>query len=190
MGPVESFIEMSFQVVGEQAHREAVEAIRLISGVEVLLDHTRERGWFARQRLMVPEWDCHIVVWVHERLEEIEPERRVSTERDPYRFLDFDGPKRQVPTRLADVLESLGASYGLVERGWLRFETRHYEPEVCSDLQTELEGIARRFVRGEFAYTGSLVGRLEGSIPKIRELQRVLQRSGMVDPAHLNVGYQ
>jgi len=186
---VETFIELSFRAVGEQAHHDAVETLESISTAEILLDHTRERGWFSRQRLLVPEWDCHIVVWVHEAPELLEPDHHVSSERDPYRFLEFGGPKRQVPRALAELLDRLGADYGLVERGWLRFETRTYEPELCAALQAELDATARHYVRGTYEYTGSLVGRLEGSIPIIRQLQRQLWRSGLVDHDRILVGY-
>jgi hypothetical protein len=187
---VATFIELCFHAVGETAHRDAVATIKQISGVELLLDHTRALGWLERQQLLVDEWDCRIVVWVHETAEVFEADRRVGNEFDPYRTVEFGGPIKRVPTKLAELMDALGARYALVDEGWVRFETRSYELEVLEQLQAELEEIGGRYVAGKFALSaGALVGRIEGAIPVIRLLQTHLLRSGLVAGDRVVVGY-
>jgi hypothetical protein len=185
-----TFMEVSFHRVGESAHSSAVAALDAVPGVEILLDHTRERGWLQRQRLLVEEWDCRIVLWIHEHTEREDIHSRESTELDPYRFLDFGGPVKKVPSEVARMIEELEADYALVDAGWLRFETRSYEAELLDSLGAELEGIAQTYAKVSFGSDrGVLRGRVEGQIPVVRNIQRCLLRSGMVDPARILVGY-
>lgn len=185
-----TFMELCFHRVGELAHAEAVAAIRAIPGVEVLLDHTSERGWLQRQRLLVAEWDCRIVLWIHDHQERVELAERLTTELDPYRFLDFGGPLERVPAELARIIESLDGTYALVDRGWLRFETRIYEAPLLDSLRAELLGLAGTYAKARFASERrSLSGAIEGQIPMVRNLHRHLLRSGLVDAARVVVGY-
>lgn len=185
-----TFMEMRFHRVGELAHAEAVTTIAAIPTVEVLLDHTRELGWLERQRLLVSEWDCRIVLWIHEHSEREQIHDRRTTELDPYRFLDFGGPVKRVPSALVELLEQLEAEHALVDSGWLRFESRAYEAALLDSLRAELEGIAGTYAKARFAaQRGVLAGRIEGQIPAIRALQRALLRSGLIDPARIAVGY-
>lgn len=185
-----TFIELCFHAVGETAHQDAVSTIKLISGVDLLLDHTRALGWLERQRILIDEWDCRIVVAVHDHAELLAPDERVGDEFDPYRSVEFGGPIKRVPTKLADLMAQLEARYALVDKGWLRFETRIYEPELVEQLQAELVELGGRFVASKFAAAGGvLTGRLEGSIPAIRLVQQHLLRTGMVAYERVVVGY-
>jgi hypothetical protein len=185
-----TFMELCFHRVGELAHAEAVAVIREISTVEVLLDHTRERGWLQRQRLLVSEWDCRIVLWIHDHQERVEIADRITTELDPYRFLDFGGPIKRVPAELARIIEELDGSYALVDKGWLRFETRVYEPALLESLRDELIAVADTHARVRFGSERRVLsGVLEGAIPIVRTAHRRLLRSGLVDPGRVEVGY-
>lgn len=185
-----TFMELCFHRVGELAHAEAVAAIRAIPGVEVLLDHTRELGWLQRQRLLVEEWDCRIVLWIHEHQERVEIAERLTTELDPYRFLDFGGPIKKVPAELARIIESLDGSYALVDKGWLRFETRVYESELLETLRAELLGLAGSHAAARFDRTHRVLsGAVEGAIPIVRRIHRHVLRSGLIDAERVVVGY-
>lgn len=184
-----TFMDVQFHRVGEHAHAEAVAWIRAIPGVEVLLDHTCALGWTQRQRLLIDEWDCRVVLEIrdqdHERIQD-----RLTTERDPYRFLDFGGPIKQVPSALAQLIAELDATYALVERGWVRFETRSYEAALLDSLAAELIEVVGRTVTPKFARTGGVLqGRFEGHIPTVRTLHRRLLRSGLIDADRVHVGY-
>jgi|SRR5690606_4837359 len=184
-------MELCFHRVGELAHAEAVAAIEAIPSVEVLLDHTRERGWLQRQRLLVEEWDCRIVLWIHDHEERVEIGERVTTELDPYRFLDFGGPTKRVPGELARIIEELDGRYALVDKGWLRFETRVYEAELLDSLRAELLDLAGSHAVTRFGSEQKRVlgGAIEGQIPVVRLIHRRLLRSGLVDPNRIVVGY-
>jgi hypothetical protein len=185
-----TFMELRFHRVGELAHAEAVTTVKAVPGVELLFDHTRALGWLERQQLWVDEWDCRIVLWIHEHAEREQVLERTSTELDPYRFLDFGGPVRRVPAQLAKLIGDLDADYALVDSGWLRFETRAYELALTERLRDELLAIAGTYAAARFASErGVLAGRIEGRIPAIRALQRALLRSGLVDPDRVRVGY-
>lgn len=185
-----TFMQLRFHRVGEQAHAEAVAAIAAIPGVEVLLDHTRELGWLERQRLLVEEWDCRIVLWIHGEDERIEIADRITTELDPYRFLDFGGPVKKVPRELGRIIEELAGRYALVDKGWVRFQTRVYERELLDSLRTELLGIARTYASARFGEDQRMLsGAIEGQIPVIRLIHRHLQRCGLIDAERIHVGY-
>ena len=187
---METFIELCFHAVGESAHHETVGAIKRIPGVELLLDHTRERTWLERERFFVEEWDCRIIVGIEETTELLAPDQHVSTERDPYRTLEIGGPVKRVPSKLAELIEALDASYDIVSSGWLRFETRRYEAKLYAQLQAEITeldaGLEAEF---DISSNGGLSGRVEGSIPTIRRIQRHLLGTGMVAPERVRVGY-
>lgn len=185
-----TYIELGFRAVGELAHRDAVERIEAISAVDVLLDHTRACGWLERQRLLVDEWDCVIVVAVYEPAEMRDRNRTGFEDGDPYRTIVFDGPKREVPAALADLADELGARCVLVTSGWLRFETRVYEAELLAGLETELRELAGDGARCQLVRSpGLLRGRIQGHIPVIDELHQGLKRSGMVAHDRILVGY-
>jgi hypothetical protein len=185
-----TFMELCFHRVGELAHAEAVASIAAIPGVEVLLDHTRELGWLQRERLLVDEWDCRIVLWIHDNEERVESAERQSTDLDPYRFLDFGGPVKRVPSELGRIIDELHGTYALVDKGWLRFETRVYEAELLESLRTELLDLCQSYAAARFASQRQVLsGAIEGQIPVIRLLHRRLLRSGMIDPERILVGY-
>jgi hypothetical protein len=185
-----TFMELRFHRVGELAHAEAVAAIAAIPGVEVLLDHTCELGWLQRQRLLVDEWDCRIVLWIHGDDERVEIAERITTELDPYRVLDFGGPVKKVPRELGRIIEELAGTYALVDKGWVRFQTRIYEPELLDSLRGELLGIASTYATGRFADDReTLSGAIEGQIPAIRVIHRHLLRCGLIDDERIHVGY-
>lgn len=186
-----TYIELRFHAVGELAHRAAVDDIKRVSGVELLLDHTRELGWFERQRLLGDEWDCRIVVGVYDNAELREVARDEDSVSDPYRMLEFDGPVKQVPAKLAELIDALAAKYALVDHGWLRFETRIYEAALLEQLEADLTELAGTAVACRFARTGGVLrGRLTGYIPIIRKAHQALLRSGLIDVERVLVGYQ
>jgi hypothetical protein len=185
-----TFMELRFHRVGQHGHTEAVATIKTIPGVELLLDHTRQLGWLQRQRLLVDEWDCRIVLWIHEHEERHQTADRVTTELDPYRFLDFGGPVRRVPSELGRIIEELEGSYALVDKGWLRFETRRYEQELLASLRTELLALAGTDARVEFgSERETLAGVVEGQVPVVHQVHHHLLRSGLVDADRISVGY-
>jgi hypothetical protein len=184
-----TFMELCFHRVGELAHAEAVASIAAIPGVEVLLDHTRELGWLQRQRLLVDEWDCRIVLWIHDNEERVEIAERLTTELDPYRFLDFGGPVKKVPSELGRIIDELDGAYALVDKGWLRFETRVYERELLDSLRAELLDLASTYASARFGDGRTLSGAVEGQIPVVRLIHRHLLRSGLVDAEHILAGY-
>ncbi|HVI00256.1 MAG TPA: hypothetical protein VM869_16180 [Enhygromyxa sp.] len=185
-----TFMELRFHRVGELAHTEAVAAIAAIPSVEVLLDHTRELGWLQRERLLVEEWDCRIVLWIHDNQERVEIAERTTTELDPYRFLDFGGPVKKVPSELGRIIEALDGSYALVDKGWLRFQTRVYERELLDSLRGELLDLAGTYASARLNEDRrTLSGMLEGQIPVVRQVHQHLLRSGLVDRERILVGY-
>src|SRR6187455_2426732 len=111
----ETYIEITFVTVGPEAHESAVEQIRKMHKVRVVQDHTRERTWFQRSRLLVPEWDCRIVLGVHDPNDE--PGARTGDVTHPYRTLEYEGGTRtlSVPAALLDLSESLQAKYASVK---------------------------------------------------------------------------
>jgi hypothetical protein len=185
-----TFMELRFHRVGQHGHAEAVDAIKAMPDVEVLLDHTRPLGWLQRQRLLVDEWDCRIVLWIHDHEERVEIAERLTTELDPYRFLDFGGPVKRVPSELARIIEELDGTHALVDKGWIRFETRVYEQEVLAPLRSKLLELASTYASARFSSEQrTLGGVIEGQIPVVHLIHHQLLRSGLIDAERILVGY-
>jgi hypothetical protein len=185
-----TFMELRFHRVGQHGHAEAVAALEAIPNVELLLDHTRQLGWLQRQRLLVDEWDCRVVLWIHDHEEHVEIAERLTTELDPYRFLDFGGPVKRVPSELGRIIDELAGSYALVDKGWLRFETRIYEQELLASLRDKLLELAGTYASIRFASERqTLSGVVEGQVPVVHRIHHHLSRSGLVDADRISVGY-
>lgn len=185
-----TFMELRYRRVGQLAHVEAVATIAAIPGVDVLLDHSRALGWMQRHRLLVDEWDCRIVLAIHEHGERIYSAERKTTDHDPYRFLDFGGPVKKVPSELGRIIDTLEGGYALVDKGWLRFETRIYERALLDSLRGELLELAGSYASTRFDdKSSSLTGVVEGQIPAVRSIHQHLRRSGLVDLERILVNY-
>jgi hypothetical protein len=188
----ETFIEMTFVTVGPTAHERAVEQLASMStsDVKVVQYHTRERTWFERSRLLVPEWDCRIVLRVHEpEDEDLIP--TTSHGAHPYRTLEYGGTRTlQVPAALLELSESLRAKYAGVRAARLRFETRAYEDEVLDSLVAQLEDLGRGQTRGSFQRERSvLFGRIECGVEFVDDLATHVRRSGLVNFDRVRVDY-
>jgi hypothetical protein len=186
----ETYIELTFVTVGPEAHANAVEQIRTMRKVKVVQDHTRERTWFQRSRLLVPEWDCRIVLGVRDPSDE--PGARTGDVTDPYRTLEYEGGTRTlaVPAALLDLSESLQAKYASVRAARLRFETRSYEDEVLDGLVARLEELSSGHARGSFQRErGVLFGRIESGVEFVDDLAAHVRRSGLVHFDRIRVEY-
>jgi hypothetical protein len=188
----ETFIEMTFVTVGPTAHEHAVEQLASMStsDVKVVQDHTRERTWFERSRLLVPEWDCRIVLSVHDPEDE-QLAVRSGDVTDPYRMLDYGGTRAlRVPAALLELSESLHGKYASVRAARLRFETRKYEPEVLDELVAQLEKLGQEQAVGTFQReNGRLFARMESRVEFVDDLATHVRRSGLVDVERLRVEY-
>jgi hypothetical protein len=186
----ETYMEMTFVTVGPTAHARAVEQLGSVGDVKVVQDHTRERTWFERSRLLVPEWDCRIVLRVREPNDD---ELLVATGAvtHPYRTLEYGGTRTlQVPAALLDLSELLQAKYAGVQAARLRFETRSYEAEVLDNLVAQLEQLARGHARGTFQRErGTLFGRIESAVEFVDDLAAHVRRSGLVKLDRVRVEY-
>jgi hypothetical protein len=186
----ETYIELTFVTVGPEAHASAVEQIRTMRKVKVVQDHTRERTWFQRSRLLVPEWDCRIVLGVRDPSDE--PGARTGDVTDPYRTLEYEGGTRTlaVPAALLDLSESLQAKYASVRAARLSFETRSYERDVLDALVAQLEQLGQDNARGTFQRERSkLFARMESRVEFVDDLAAHVRRSGLVDLQRLRVEY-
>jgi hypothetical protein len=186
----ETYMEMTFVTVGPTAHARAVEQLGSVGDVKVVQDHTRERTWFERSRLLVPEWDCRIVLRVREPKDD---ELLVATGAvtHPYRTLEYGGTRTlQVPAALLDLSESLQAKYASVRAARLRFETRSYEDEVLDGLVARLEELSSGHARGSFQRErGVLFGRIESGVEFVDDLAAHVRRSGLVHFDRIRVEY-
>lgn len=187
----ETYIEMTFVTVGPTAHERAVEQVAGMSSVKVVQDHTRERTWFERSRLLVPEWDCRVVLRVHEPEDEELLAARTGDVTHPYRTLEYDGTRTlQVPAALLDLSESLQAKYTGVRAARLRFETRTHEDPVLDRLVAELERLGQGHARGTFQREyGTLFGRIESRVEFVDDLAAHVRRSGLVHFDRIRVEY-
>jgi hypothetical protein len=188
----ENYIEMAFITVGPEAHARAVEQLATMTVLKVVQDHTRERGWFQRSRLLVPEWDCRIVLRVRGREDDASLGTRTGDVTHPYRTLEYEGDKTlQVPAALLELSESLNASYASVRAARLRFETRdHYEDELLEALVVQLEQLGEGQARATFQREhGRLFGRIESRVEFVDDLAAQVRRSGLVEPERMRVEY-
>ncbi|MCA9701627.1 MAG: hypothetical protein KC431_29170 [Myxococcales bacterium] len=184
-----AYVELRFHRVGPLAHQEAVSTLAAIPGVEVVYDHTMQLGMFQRQRLLVDEWACRILVYVGGRVNQRAPDRREANERDPYRTLEIGDITYEVPLALRKLIDALEASYDTVHSGWVRFSTRVYERPVLEALAADMRERLGPTASVEVSYDGSLHAKVQGSVAKIHALVAWLRRTGMIDPDQLRVGY-
>lgn len=187
----ETYIELTFVTVGPEAHARAVEQLSSMSALKVVQDHTHERDWFQRSRLLVPEWDCRVVLRVHEPEDQELLAARTGDVTHPYRTLEYDGTRTlQVPAALLDLSDSLAAKYASVRAARLRFETRLYENQVLDRLVAELEQLGQGHARGTFQRQhGSHFGRIESRVEFVDDLAAHVRRSGLVDFDRVRVEY-
>lgn len=187
----ETYIELTFMTVGPGAHERAVEQLASIDEVKVVQAETRERTWFERSRLRGSEWDCRIVVRVHEPEDELLI-ASTGAVTHPYRTLEYEGTRTlQVPAALLDLSDSLQGKYASVRAARLRFETRTYEAELLDNLVAQLEqlGSGGR-ARGTFQRErGALFGRMESAVEFVDDLAEHVRRSGLVNFDRVRVEY-
>jgi hypothetical protein len=185
----ETYIELTFVTVGPEAHVSAVGQIRGMRQLKVVQDHTRERTWFQRSRLLVPEWECRIVLAVRDPEDELGV--RSGDVTDPYRMLDYGGTRTlRVPAGLIELSDSLQGTYASVRAARMRFETRRYEPQVLDDLVAQLEALGQEQAVGTFQReSGKLFARMESRVEFVDDLARYVRRSGLVDADRLRVEY-
>jgi hypothetical protein len=187
----ETYIELTFVTVGPEAHESAVEQITKMRQLKVVQDHTRERSWFQRSRLLVPEWDCRIVLGVRNP-EDDDPDARTGDVTDPYRTLEYEGGTQtlKVPAALYELSESLQAKYASVRAARLQFETRSYEPEVLDSLVAQLEQLGQDNAVATFQRErDKLYARIESRVEFVDDLATHVRRSGLVDFQRLRVEY-
>lgn len=187
----ETYIELTFVTIGPAAHERAVEQLASISDVKVMQNHTHERTWFQRSQLLVPEWDCRIVLRVHEPEDEVLHVPNTGAVTHPYRTLEYGGTRTlQVPAALLELSELLQAKYASVQAARLRFETRAYEAEVLDNLVAQLEQLGRGHARGSFQRErGTLSGRIESAVEFVDDLAAHVRRSGLVNFDRVRVEY-
>lgn len=187
----ETYIELTFVTVGPAAHERAIEQLTSMSALKVVQDHTRERSWFQRSRLLMPEWDCRVVVRVHEPEDHELLAARTGDVTHPYRMLEYEGTRTlQVPAALLDLSDSLRAKYASVRAARLRFETRTYENALLDSLVVELEQLGQGHARATFQREhGTLFGRIESRVEFVDDLAAHVRRSGLVDFNRVRVEY-
>lgn len=188
----ETYIELTFVTVGPEAHARAVEQLASMSTLKVVQDHTHERDWFQRSRLLVPEWDCRVVLRVREpEDEELLDGASQGKVTDPYRTLEYGGTRTlRVPAALVELTESLAAKRASVRAARLRFETRAYEDALLDSLVAQLEKLGSDRARGTFQRERSkLFGRIETSVEFVDDLAVHVRRSGLVSPEGVRVEY-
>ena len=164
----------------------AFEAIDAVPATEIIHKRYRSLPWYDDPR---HNNGWRVVVWVHGTVEAVDAQPD-DAQHDPYRATDVGELEYRVPAALSAVVDLLGGTASLVDRGQLRFTTRRYEAFVRDQLITELTTLAGNFARGEFGVERRrLIGRFEGAIPKILELERRVARSGLVDEEQILVDY-
>lgn len=185
-----SYVAIEFRAPGPDAYARAVSTIDAVPRIELIFERSRELAWYERSELFGLELECRVVIWVHDALDATQVEGAEDRQDDPYRKLRVYDVEYEVPASLADEIDRLGGACSIVERGMLRFATRRYEERVRVQLAAELEAAAGKLARCEFGTERrSLIGRIEGAIPKIHELADRVRRSGLVDPARVFVDY-
>lgn len=187
----ENYVEVTFTSAGPESHAAAIARIVAIGSVVVVQDHTSERPWFERSRLLATEWASRVVLRVQQGDSEQGPEVRTGDVSHPYRSLQYDaGSLIQVPAKLADLLDELRGELASVRAGRVRFESREYEPALLdafeAELQARCEGQARAtFERAE----GRSFGRIESRVEFVDDLVHHIRRSGLVDLERLRIEY-
>jgi hypothetical protein len=187
----ENYVEVTFTSAGPESHAAAIARMVGIGSVVVVQDHTRERAWHERSRLLATEWASRVVLRVQQGDSEHGPAVRTGDVSHPYRSLQYDGGSLiHVPAKLAELLDELHGELASVRAGRVRFESREYELAVLdafeAELRTRCEGHARTsFERSE----GRTFGRIESRVEFVDDLVHHIRRSGLVDLERLRIEY-
>lgn len=184
-----SYIAIEFLASGPQDFADKVAAIDAVPATELIFRSSRELAWYERRALFSEELACRVIVWVQDVVDVNEVVARPQ-DADPYRKLTIYDVEYEVPRELAELIEDYAGECSIVERGHLRFTTRSYEAELLDRLVVDLEREAGSQARAEFGVEGRrLLGRIEGAIPMVHELEQLVKRSGLVDWDGIIVGY-
>jgi len=159
-----------------------------LPGVDVLLLRSRELSMFERERLWKPQYATRLVVEVSGS-KDAQGDEYVGGRYDPYRT--FETLVAEVRPDLRALIEDLDAEHQEVTHGRIDFATRPYESEVARALKQSLTARAKAVkARTELVVEdGALVGRLQGSVPAIKELAGFLLESPFVDREDVQASY-
>jgi hypothetical protein len=187
----ENYVEVTFTSAGPESHAAAIARMVAIGSVVVVQDHTRERGWHERSRLLATEWASRVVLRVHQGDAQQHPDVRTGDVTHPYRTLQYEGGVMiEVPEALAELIDELRGELASVRVGRVRFESRDYEHAVLDAFEAELKARCQGQARATFerAY-GRAFGRIESSVEFVDDLVHHIRRSGLVDLERLRIEY-
>lgn len=185
-----SYVAIEFRARGPEQFHSRVVAIDAVPATDLIDERSRELAWYERDSLLGSELACRVVLWIHDAIDETEV-ARAQLDEDPYRKLEIVDVVYRIPHELGVLLERLDAECSIVEGGRLRFTTRRYEAAVRDQLAADIEAAAGRLAKVELGVERQrLIGRIEGAIVKIHELEQLVRRSGLVDFDEVVVDYQ
>ena len=159
-----------------------------LPGVDVLLLRSRALSMFEREDLWKPQFATRLVVEVSGSKDALGDER-ISGRFDPYRT--FEALVAEVRPDLRELIEDLDAEHQEVTHGRIDFATREYELGILRGLAHSLVQQASSLkAKVDVAVEDhTLVGRVRGSVPAIKELAGFLLESPFVDRDDVQVSY-